>query len=174
MNFISTRGGEETVSSSQAIIKGIANDGGLYVPNEFPNIYDNLKKKMGLSYIELAYEVIKEFFGDIGEENLKGAIDRAYNGKFSVREENDFLELYHGPTSAFKDAALLFLPQIMKAAKKKENINEEIKEKEIVYWTPRGKTYHAKSNCRTLSRSKVINSGTVYESGKDFKCEHCK
>ena len=49
MNFISTRGGEETVSSSQAIIKGIANDGGLYVPNEFPNIYDNLKKKMGLS-----------------------------------------------------------------------------------------------------------------------------
>ncbi|MBS6184722.1 MAG: hypothetical protein E7E64_10910 [Clostridium celatum] len=55
-----------------------------------------------------------------------------------------------------------------------ENINEEIKEKDIVYWTPRGKTYHAKSNCRTLSRSKVINSGTVYESGKDCKCEHCK
>ena len=126
MNFISTRGGEETVSSSQAIIKGIANDGGLYVPNEFPNIYDNLKKKMGLSYIELAYEVIKEFFGDIGEENLKGVINRAYNGKFSVREEKNFLELYHGPTSAFKDAALLFLPQVMKEAKKLNNIKEEI------------------------------------------------
>ena len=55
-----------------------------------------------------------------------------------------------------------------------ENINEEIKEKDIVYWTPRGKTYHVKRNCRTLSRSKVINSGTVYESGKDCKCEHCK
>ena len=126
MNFISTRGGEETVLSSQAIIKGIANDGGLYVPNEFPNIYDNLKKKMGLSYIELAYEVIKEFFGDIGEENLKGVINRAYNGKFSVREEKNFLELYHGPTSAFKDAALLFLPQVMKEAKKLNNIKEEI------------------------------------------------
>ena len=124
MNFISTRGEEPTISSSEAIIKGIANDGGLYVPNEFPEVYDRLKKKMGLSYIELAYEVIKEFFGDIGEENLKGAIDRAYNGKFSVREENDFLELYHGPTSAFKDAALLFLPQIMKEAKKLNNIQE--------------------------------------------------
>ena len=126
MNFISTRGEEGAISSSEAIIKGIANDGGLYVPNEFPEVYDRLKKKMGLSYIELAYEVIKEFFGDIGEENLKGAIDRAYNGKFSVREENDFLELYHGPTSAFKDAALLFLPQIMKKAKKLNNIKEEI------------------------------------------------
>ena len=76
MNFISTRGEEGAISSSEAIIKGIANDGGLYVPNEFPEVYDRLKKKMGLSYIELAYEVIKEFFGDIGEENLKGAIDR--------------------------------------------------------------------------------------------------
>lgn len=55
-----------------------------------------------------------------------------------------------------------------------ENLKEEIKEKDIVYWTPRGKTYHAKSTCRTLARSKVINSGTVYESRKDFKCEHCK
>ena len=60
MNFISTRGGEETVSSSQAIIKGIANDGGLYVPNEFPNIYDNLKKKMGLSYIVRNFFIYKE------------------------------------------------------------------------------------------------------------------
>lgn len=55
-----------------------------------------------------------------------------------------------------------------------EKFNEEINEEDIVYWTPRGKTYHAKSTCRTLARSKVINSGTVYESGKDFKCEHCK
>ena len=56
------------------------------------------------------------------------------------------------------------------------NINEVFNEKseELVFWTPKGKTYHAKSSCRTLARSKVINSGTVYESGKDFKCEHCK
>ena len=51
---------------------------------------------------------------------------------------------------------------------------EEEKEEEIVYWTPKGKTYHVKSTCRTLARSKVIHSGTVYESGKEFKCENCK
>lgn len=55
-----------------------------------------------------------------------------------------------------------------------EKFNEEVNEEDIVYWTPNGKTYHAKSTCRTLARSKVINSGTVYESAKDFKCEHCK
>ncbi|WP_195987281.1 hypothetical protein [Clostridium sp. D53t1_180928_C8] len=56
------------------------------------------------------------------------------------------------------------------------NINEMFNEKseELVFWTPKGKTYHTKSSCSTLARSKVINSGTVYESGKDFKCEHCK
>lgn len=126
MKFISTRGKGEIISSSEAIIKGIADDGGLYVPVEFPKLYDNLKKKMGLSYEELAYEIIRKFFDDIGDENLKEAIRQAYSGKFFVREEKNFLELYHGPTSAFKDAALLFLPQIMKDAKRKENINEEI------------------------------------------------
>ena len=55
-----------------------------------------------------------------------------------------------------------------------EELNEDLNEEDIVYWTPKGKTYHAKNTCRTLARSKIINSGTVYESGKDFKCEHCK
>ena len=52
--------------------------------------------------------------------------------------------------------------------------NEEVEDEKIVYWTPKGKTYHIKNTCRTLARSKVINSGTVYESGKDFQCDHCK
>lgn len=52
--------------------------------------------------------------------------------------------------------------------------NKEVEDEKIVYWTPKGKTYHIKNTCRTLARSKVINSGTVYESGKDFQCEHCK
>ncbi len=126
MNFISTRGESYKLTASKAIIKGISDNGGLFVPETFPNIYDNLSKKMGLSYEELAYEVIKEFFDDISTEDLKEAINLAYKGKFEVREENNFLELYHGPTSAFKDAALLFLPQIMKKAKIKEGINKEI------------------------------------------------
>ena len=57
MKFISTRGNGEIISSSKAIINGIADDGGLYVPMEFPKLYDTLKKKMGLSYEELAYEL---------------------------------------------------------------------------------------------------------------------
>lgn len=126
MKFISTRGNGKEFSASEAIINGIANDGGLYVPIEFPKLYDNLKEKMSLSYEELAYEIIRSFFDDIGDDNLKEVINTAYNDKFYVREEKGFLELYHGPTSAFKDAALLFLPQVMKAAKKKINIDEEI------------------------------------------------
>lgn len=55
-----------------------------------------------------------------------------------------------------------------------ENDDDVLKEEKIVYWTPNGKTYHSKSTCRTLTRSKVINSGTVSDSGKDFKCENCK
>lgn len=126
MYFISTRGKGGVVSPSKAIIKGIADDGGLFVPESFPKMYDVLKEKMGLSYEELAFEIIKEFFDDISEKDLKEAINDAYKGRFDVKEENGFLELYHGPTSAFKDAALLFLPQIMKRAKVKENIKEEI------------------------------------------------
>lgn len=126
MKFISTRGQGGRISPSEAIIKGIAEDGGLYVPETFPNLYDSLKGKMGLSYEELAYEIIKEFFNDISEEELKGAITSAYSNRFEVKEEKGFLELYHGPTSAFKDAALLFLPQIMKRAKKKCGIDKEV------------------------------------------------
>ena len=126
MNFISSRGGSQKLTASKAIIKGISDDGGLFVPETFPNIYHSLSKKMGLSYEELAYEIIKEFFDDISGEDLKEAINLAYKGRFEVREEKGFLELYHGPTSAFKDAALLFLPQIMKKAKIREGIDKEI------------------------------------------------
>lgn len=55
-----------------------------------------------------------------------------------------------------------------------EKANECESDEELVYWTPKGKTYHLKNSCRTLARSKIINSGTIYESGKDFQCEHCK
>lgn len=126
MNFISTRGQGGYVTASEAIIKGLADDGGLYVPESFPNLYNNLKEKTNLSYEDLAFEIIKEFFDDISREDLKEAIDTAYKGRFNVVEDKNFLELYHGPTSAFKDAALLFLPQIMKKAKKKQKVNNEI------------------------------------------------
>ena len=126
MKFISTRGKSGKVSSAEAIIKGLADDGGLFVPEYFPKVFEKLKEKISISYEELAFEIIKEFFDDIPEEDLKDAINEAYKGRFEILEKGAFLELYHGPTSAFKDAALLFLPQIMKKAKKVLAINDEI------------------------------------------------
>lgn len=126
MNFQSTRGLEKNVKSAEGIIKGIAKDGGLFVPDSFPNLYGRLKKDKNLSYEELAFKIIKEFFTDIDEDELMGAINEAYNDRFKPELNKDYLELYHGPTCAFKDAALLFLPQIMKRAKKVLGVNEEI------------------------------------------------
>ena len=126
MKFQSTRGLERDVKSAEGIIRGIAKDGGLFVPDSFPNLYEILKKNKGLSYEELAFKIIKEFFTDIEENELREAIDEAYNNRFKPELNKNYLELYHGPTCAFKDAALLFLPQIMKRAKKSLGVNEEI------------------------------------------------
>ena len=126
MKFRSTRGLEKEIPSAEAIINGIAKDGGLYVPDEFPKVYDKLKENTNIKYEELAFRVINEYFTDIDDAELMGAINDAYNNRFDVKVKNNFLELYHGPTCAFKDAALLFLPQIMKRAKKNQGIKEEV------------------------------------------------
>jgi len=126
MKFQSTRGLENGVASAEAIVRGIAKDGGLYVPESFPNLYDSLKKEKNLSYEELAFKIIKEYFTDIKEEELMDAINEAYNNRFNVEVKNNFLELYHGPTCAFKDAALLFLPQVMRRARKALDLKEEV------------------------------------------------
>lgn len=125
MRFISTRG-EENISSSQAIINGISKDGGLYVPVSFPKIFEKLKSETSLTYEEIAFKVIKEYFTDFNDDEIKLAINKAYKDRFNVALKNNFLELYHGPTSAFKDAALLFLPHIMKLSKEKLSLNEDI------------------------------------------------
>ena len=126
MNFISTRNKEEILNSAQAIIKGLSNSGGLYVPERFPNLTGELERLKKLDYQDLALEIINNFFEDLGKENVEIAVNNAYTDKFLVELNNNFLELYHGPTSAFKDAALLFLPQIMKVAKQKLNVKEDI------------------------------------------------
>lgn len=114
------------MSPSQAVINGISKDGGLYVPLSFPNLYEDLKNRISITYEEVALEVINKYFTDFSDNEIKVAISNAYTNRFKVVEKNGFLELYHGPTSAFKDAALLFLPQIMSLAKKKLNVKEEI------------------------------------------------
>lgn len=126
MKFISTRGSEAYITSQEAILKGICEDGGLYVPEYFPNIYEKLKENIDISYEELACKVIGEFFTDFSLEEISESVKAAYEGRFEVKVRDEFIELFHGPTCAFKDAALLFLPQIMKRAKKKLGKKEEV------------------------------------------------
>ena len=85
MDFRSTRGAEVGIKSSEAIIKGIAKDGGLFVPDSFKNIYNSLVSERKASYEEIAFSIIKEFFTDIKEENLKHAINNAYKDRFDAK-----------------------------------------------------------------------------------------
>ncbi len=119
MEFISTRG-SRAVSAGEAILKGIADDGGLYVPSSFPNIEaSDIEKLSGLEYHERAYFILSKFF-DFPEKDLKDYCFKAYS-RFGgepapvvkVDDETYMLELWHGPTLAFKDIALTILPYFL-------------------------------------------------------------
>ncbi|NLZ48999.1 MAG: threonine synthase [Clostridiales bacterium] len=132
--YKSTRGNGELISSSQAIIAGIAMDGGLYVPNAIPTLSVDLSSMINMSYKEVAYTVMKEFFTDFTEEELMNCVNKAYDKKFDhediapLRKAGGayFLELFHGPTIAFKDMALSILPHLLTTSLKKHNINKEV------------------------------------------------
>ncbi|KOR26715.1 threonine synthase [Clostridium sporogenes] len=134
MFYKSTRGEGKNVKASEAIIRGIAEDGGLYVPEEFPKIDKSFKELENMDYKELAFYIMKKYFDDFDEKELKECIDKAYDSKFenpliaplSYKEGAYFLELYHGKTLAFKDMALSILPHLLKVSAKKMNIAEEI------------------------------------------------
>lgn len=134
IKFISTRGDKGSVSASRAIVKGIADDGGLFVPECFPKIDFKLEDILNFSYKELAYEVLKLVLDDFTEAELKACIDGAYDSKFDteliaplkIAGNACFLELFHGKTIAFKDMALSILPYLLKTAAKKNNVDEEI------------------------------------------------
>lgn len=124
--LISTRNKNIKVSSYKAILEGLSLDGGLYVMNKINKI-DNIYKYQNLSYQALALEIMAYVFDDIDREDLKSSIKGAYDEKFKhsditplVKKGNSyFLELFHGPTSAFKDIALTFLPRILSIANSK-------------------------------------------------------
>ena len=135
MIYHSTRNNKLTASASEAILKGIAPDGGLYVPDNIPKLEKSFGQLAKMDYNSLAYEVMKLFFDDFTEEELKIAINRAYNPENFDHEDmvclvqaDDayYLELFHGRTIAFKDMALSILPYLMLASAKKNNVKEDI------------------------------------------------
>jgi len=134
MKYQSTRGSLNKLTISQAIIKGIAEDGGLFVPESFPKLDTDWEKLSSLSYKELAFEVLKGYLDNFSDEEIKACIEGAYTGKFEAEETVpvvkkggiNFLELYHGPTAAFKDMALSLMPYLLTASIKKEGENKKV------------------------------------------------
>ena len=132
--YSSTRNGEEKVTASKAILKGLADDGGLFVPESIPKLDVTIEELAKMSYQETAYAVMKLFFTDFTEEELKNCINKAYDSKFDTEAiaplvEADgayYLELFHGATIAFKDMALSILPHLLTTAAKKNQVNNEI------------------------------------------------
>ncbi len=132
--YQSTRSNSEKVTASQAILKGLADDGGLFVPDSIPAFDVPLDRLPALTYQETAYEVMKLFFDDFTEDELKNCIRGAYDDKFDTDEiaplvKKDgvfYLELFHGKTIAFKDMALSILPHLMTTSAKKNGVTNEI------------------------------------------------
>lgn len=132
--YRSTRGGACGVKASEAILQGLAEDGGLFVPETMPVLDVKIEDLAGKSYQEIAYEVMKLFLTDYTEEDLKYCISHAYDSKFDAEEiapirEADgayYLELFHGSTIAFKDMALSILPYLMTTAARMNHIKDEI------------------------------------------------
>ncbi len=132
--YSSTRNSEPKFTASQAILKGLADDGGLFVPDHIPALSCSMREMAGKSYQEVAYEVMKLFFTDFTEEELKNCIERAYDSKFDTEEiaplveaeGTYYLELFHGATIAFKDMALSILPHLMITSAKKNQVQNEI------------------------------------------------
>ena len=130
----STRGNGEKITASMAILKGLAEDGGLFVPDSIPALDVPLKELLGKSYQEIAYQVMSRLLTDFTEEELRNCINKAYDSKFDVPEiaplvkkgNSYYLELFHGSTIAFKDMALSILPHLLTTAAKKNGVTNEI------------------------------------------------
>ena len=130
MHYHSTRSLDNPVSGAQAVIKGLAPDGGLYMPESIPAF--DWRSCLQADAYGMATAILSAFLGDI--PNMDELVRKAYTGKFSAPGLTptvpvggfSVLELFHGPTSAFKDVALSMLPQLLTAARAKEGFGEDI------------------------------------------------
>ena len=133
MKFISTRGGE-SVTGAEAIVKGIASDGGLFVPEAFPKISEEeFSSMLEMDYAERAATVLFKFFDEFDKEELTASLKEAYS-RFDgdpaplvrIDEGKYILELFHGHTCAFKDMALCILPYLLKKSCELLGIKEDV------------------------------------------------
>ncbi|MBR2728350.1 MAG: threonine synthase [Lachnospiraceae bacterium] len=132
--YKSTRSDGAPILASRAILMGLAEDGGLFVPTQIPALDRSLSDLAKMDYRGVAYEVMKLMLTDFTEEELKGCIANAYGSNFDTEsivplhraDGAYFLELFHGPTIAFKDMALQILPHLMTTSAKKNHEDKEI------------------------------------------------
>lgn len=131
MKYLSSRNKQEIVSAHNAVIKGLASDGGLYTPENI-DVHIDPKDLLNLSYPAIASKIIHAFLDDYSTEEIEACVKGAYDAKFDTDQivplkkvsEGYLMELWHGPTSAFKDIALTILPRLLTCAYNKENRND--------------------------------------------------
>lgn len=157
--YISTRGNDKA-TASEAIVKGLAKDGGLFIFDKLPDFKFD-ESLLDLSYNELAFKILRAFLDDFSDEDIKECIDKAYNDsnfprgmiRMRMTMEYGFLNLYNGPTYAFKDMALTILPYLLEKAKK--NIGDN--RKTVILTATSGDTGSAAlSGFSKLKDNKVI------------------
>ena len=132
--YKSTRNSNDVATASQAILKGLSDNGGLYVPDNIPALDVELNELSKMNYQQVAYEVMSRMLTDFTEEELKHCINSAYDKKFDTEEIAPlvkkagayYLELFHGSTIAFKDMALSILPYLLVTSAKKNDVTNEI------------------------------------------------
>ena len=136
ITYLSTRGGETGLRFEQVVLGGLAKDKGLYIPESIPKMsIKEIEMMRSMTYSQLAYKVICQFVdsSDIPSENLKDIVNRSFS-KFrhddvtpTIKKDNYWvLELFHGPTFAFKDVALQFLGNLFEYFLEKGNIQNKI------------------------------------------------
>ena len=133
IRYISSRNRLESAAPHEAVIRGLASDGGLYTP-EFLPVHIGPEEIIGLPYQDIAAKILGGLMDDYTEEEIRACVTGAYDSKFdsgeivplTKTERGWLMELWHGPTSAFKDIALTILPRLLTAAYRKENRNDKV------------------------------------------------